>query len=47
MASRYDIITKNQAEFREVFRNLYMKGFSIGAVLWTAGNLVFGLIFSA
>src|SRR6185312_12362594 len=35
------------AEFREVFRNCYVTGFSIGAFVWSVCNLIFGLIFSA
>lgn len=33
--------------YREVFRNKYVTGFSVGAWLWMIGGLVVGVVFSA
>src|SRR4030095_10963924 len=46
MAFRYDAPIQRETEFREVFRNRYITGFSIGPIVWTFFNLFFGLIFS-
>jgi hypothetical protein len=46
MPSRYDASAPRQIEFREVFRNCYVTGFSMRALVWTVCNVIFGLIFS-
>lgn len=42
-----DSATQRQPEFREVFRNLYVMGFSIKVLLWTIVQMIIGLVFSA
>jgi hypothetical protein len=44
--SNNDLFTQRDAEFREVFHNCYVTGSSIGPLVWTACNVIFGLIFS-
>jgi hypothetical protein len=45
-ATRNVASTQPNAEFREVFCNGYVTGFSVRAFVWTAFNVIFGLIFS-
>jgi hypothetical protein len=47
MALQIDISTARNAEFREVFRNRYVAGFSLGACASMVAGLIFGLVFSA
>jgi hypothetical protein len=46
-ARRHDPFAQRKPEFREVFRKLYVTGFSIRVLLWTIFQVIFGLLFSA